>query len=58
MADFWSWLPGSNDQEKFEILKILLEKGLLALIVAVAGGAFALLLERYKSTLRAIQIHS
>jgi len=52
MADFWSWLPGSNDQEKFEILKILLEKGLLALIVAIAGGAFALLLERYKFALK------
>jgi hypothetical protein len=52
MADFWSWLPGSNDQEKFEILKILLEKGLLALIVAIAGWRFAISLERYKSALK------
>lgn len=52
MVEIWSWFAGLTDQEKFEIFKIVLEKGLLALIVAIAGGTFAILLERYKSALK------
>ncbi len=48
----WNWLAGFNDQQQFELFKIVLEKGLLAAIVAIAGGIFAILLERYKSALK------
>jgi hypothetical protein len=51
MAD-WIWVADLTDPQRFEVFKILLEKGLLAVIVAIAGGTFAILLERYKSALK------
>jgi hypothetical protein len=36
----------------FEIFKIVLDKGLLAIVVAIAGLIFSIILERYKSILK------
>jgi hypothetical protein len=52
MTYLWNWYAGLNDHDKFEISKIILEKGLLAIIIGIAGGMFAILMERYKSALK------
>jgi hypothetical protein len=51
MGELSDWLS-SLDQRQFDVMKILLEKGLLAFIVGIAGGIFAFVMERYKSALK------
>lgn len=52
MSDFHVWFSEwLQDRHHFEIFKIVLDKGLLALIVALAGLLFSIILERYKSIL-------
>jgi hypothetical protein len=52
MADVWSWFAALDNNQKFDVFKILLEKVLLAGVVGIAGAIFAILMERYKSTLK------
>jgi hypothetical protein len=52
MAGVWGWYAGLTEQEKFDLIKIVFEKGLLAAIVGIASIVIAVLLERYKSTLK------
>ncbi|MET4232638.1 hypothetical protein ABIA85_005927 [Bradyrhizobium sp. LA6.10] len=52
MEGLWAWFAALSDDKKFDLLKILLEKALLAAVVGIAGAIFAVLLERYKSTLK------
>jgi hypothetical protein len=49
MIEAKNWLSNPNH---FEIFKIILDKGLLALILAFAGLGISYLLERYKSILK------
>jgi hypothetical protein len=51
MGELSDWLS-HLDQRQFDVFKILLEKGLLAAIVGIAGAIFAILMERYKSALK------
>src|SRR5260221_14587599 len=51
MGEWSEWLL-NLDERQFDVFKILLEKGLLAAIVGIAGAIFAILMERYKSTLK------
>jgi hypothetical protein len=48
-----TWLQywADTDRASFDILEILIDKGLLALLIAFAGLVFSLILERSKSTL-------
>jgi hypothetical protein len=52
MEGLWAWFAALSDDRKFDLLKIMLEKALLAAVVGIAGAIFAVLLERYKSTLK------
>lgn len=53
MTDFYvSFLPWLKPDRHFEIFKIVLDKGMLAIVVALAGLMFSVLLERYKSVLK------
>jgi hypothetical protein len=49
MLDLNAWL---GDEKYFEILKVVSDKGLFALIIALSGGFISILLERYKSILK------
>ena len=40
-----------TQEHQFEILKIVVDKGALALLIAMLGAVISLLIERYKSTL-------
>ena len=44
------WLEALSD-DQFELLKIVVDKGALAALVAIVGFVFALLMERYKAYL-------
>src|SRR6202035_5357984 len=44
-----AWWTGLEPKDRLEIIKILIDKGLLALIVAIAGFIFSLYIERYKA---------
>jgi hypothetical protein len=49
LFDLPTLLKGPDHQ--FEILKILLDKGALAILIALLGAAISILIERYKSAL-------
>lgn len=46
-----AWWSGLNADDQFKIISILLEKGLLAILLAIAALLAAILLERHKAVL-------
>lgn len=49
----WNWLRTQipTDRNQFEIFKIILDKGILTIIILIAGAFINVLMERYKSIL-------